>query len=490
MDQSGAPDLLAVSEMGDALRSGATTSEALTRQTIERVWRRDGDVHAFVSIDADAALAAARGADRDFDQGIDKGPLQGIPYAVKDNFDVAGMRTQCNSRLLSETVATADSAGVAAMRAAGAILMGKLSMTELAYGLTTDDVPWPPVRNPWHLDHMPGGSSSGPAAAVAAGFVGLALGSDTSTSIRGPAANCGIVGLKPTFGRISRHGLWPLSATLDHAGVLSRTVRDAAIALQALAGHDARDGSSAARPVDDYLQTIDADLSGLRIAVPRAFFGHAAGLSPDVLTAFDASVALLAGMGAVLDEIALPDYDVFDAAGRIILTAEAFALYETALRETPARFGRDFYTRVMPGLGLSATDLVRAHELRLHLAQMLNQQVFSRFDAIVTVTCLTAAPPFVAPPDTAPFNPTHTMPFSLTGHPALAMPMGFSNGLPTSLQIVGAPFSEAMVLRIANQLEARLGPMLFSQPKFLGGKTADTAPARGQHHKAMEPSVK
>lgn len=472
MTRSGRVHRLSVASMGAALRAREITSAEITGRCLERIGELDDDVHAFVIRDADAAMRAADAADRDFARGVDRGPLQGIPYAAKDNFDVAGLPTQCNSRLLSRNIASADSACVAALRAAGAVLVGKLAMTELAYGLNTDDVPFPLVRNPWHLDHMPGGSSSGPAAAVAAEFVPLALGSDTSSSVRGPAAYCGVVGLKPTFGRVSRRGVWPLSATLDHGGTLTRTVRDAAQALQVIAGWDPDDAASADVPVGDVAASLDAGVAGLRIAVPRHFFADAPGLSEDVLRAFDATLELLRGFGARVEEVRLPDYDLFDAAGRIILAAEAFALYEAALRDRGHDVGRDFYERVVPGLALGADDLVRAHDLRRHLTRLLDQEVFPRYDAIVCVTCLTAAPPFVSRSGVAPINPTQTMPFSLTGHPALAMPMGFSGGLPTSLQIVGRPFDEAMVLRVGHRLEAELGSMMGVRPPFLGGLAA------------------
>lgn len=486
MTASGDLHRLSVHEMAAALRSGAVTAVELTRQCLARIGMLDPGVHAFVAVDAEEALASAEKADRDFAGGVDRGPLQGVPYAAKDNFDVAGLRTRCNSRLLEDNVAQSDSACVAAMRAAGAVLIGKLAMTEFAYGGNTADVPFPPVRNPWHLDHMPGGSSSGPAAAVAAEFVPMALGSDTSSSVRGPAAYCGVVGLKPSFGRVTRRGVWPLSGTLDHCGVLTRTVRDAALALQVVAGFDPRDPASAAVPVEDYAGSVGAGLGGLRIAVPRGFFANAPGLCAHVLDAFEGVLDLLRRLGARVEDIRLPDYDLFDAAGRIILTAEAFALYEEALRDHGDAFGRDFYERVIPGLALGADDLVRAHEARVHLTRSLDEQVFARCDAMVCVTCLTAAPPFVAKAGALSINPTRTMPFSLTGHPALAMPMGFSDGMPTSLQIVAKRFDEAMIVRIGHRLEGELGPMMGARPGFHGGRPEGAPPAASFHAERTE----
>ena len=225
------------------------------------------------------ALADAERADRELAAGIDKGPMHGIPYGLKDIYDTAGIRTTCHSKLLVDNVPREDSVVEAKLKAGGAVLLGKLATHEFAIGGPSFDLPFPPARNPWNVDHFTGGSSSGSAAAVAAGFTRMAMGSDTGGSIRGPAFYCGIVGLKPTYGRVSRRGVFPLSYTLDHCGPLTWTVEDAALAMQVIAGHDPQDPASADVPVGDFTQELGRDLAGLRLAYPRSFFAQSEGIA-------------------------------------------------------------------------------------------------------------------------------------------------------------------------------------------------------------------
>ena len=244
----------------------------ITRDALDRIAGIDPCLHAFVSVDGNNALRAARVADGELRQGRDRGPMHGIPYAVKDIIDVAGMATTCHSKLRLDHVASADAEVTARLRNAGAILLGKLATYEFALGGPSFDLPFPPTRNPWNLEHIPGGSSSGSAAAIAAGFVRMAIGSCTAGSIRGPAAWCGTVGIKPTYGRVSQRGVFPLAWSLDHCGPLTRSVEDAAISLQVMAGYDALDPSSADVPVPDFRSGLDSGVTGLRLGVPRAFF--------------------------------------------------------------------------------------------------------------------------------------------------------------------------------------------------------------------------
>ena len=261
---------LSIAEMGRALRAGAVTSEQLTRDALGRIATRNVTLHAFVLLTADRALADAVRADFELQAGQDRGPLHGIPYALKDIYDTAGIRTTCHSKLRLDHVPDYDSVVASRLAEAGGVLLGKLATHEFALGGPSFDLPFPPARNPWNPDHVTGGSSSGSATAVASRMVRMAMGSDTGGSIRGPAAWCGLVGIKPTYGRVSRRGVFPLSWTLDHCGPLSRDVEDSAITLQILAGHDALDAASADVPVPNYRADLDKGVAGLRIGIPRA----------------------------------------------------------------------------------------------------------------------------------------------------------------------------------------------------------------------------
>src|SRR3954447_13100562 len=272
-----------IAEAGALLRSGKLTSMALTEHALDRIKSIDPRISAFVLLTRGSALAEAAAADAAFAKGVDKGPMQGIPHALKDIYGTAGIRTTCHSKLLLDNVPKDDSVVAARFKAQGAVMLGKLAPHEFALGGRSFDLPFPPARNPWNPDHVTGGSSSGSATAIAARMVRMAMGSDTGGSIRGPAAWCGLVGIKPTYGRVSRRGVFPLSWTLDHCGPLSRSVEDSAITLQAIAGHDPLDAASADRPVPDFRAGMQGGVSGLRIGIPCAFFAGAAAASADVL---------------------------------------------------------------------------------------------------------------------------------------------------------------------------------------------------------------
>ena len=446
-----------IAEMGRQLRAKQTSSSALTRAALARIGAADGALHSFITVTAERALADAGRADAAFAAGQDAGPMQGIPYALKDIYDTAGIRTTGHSKLLEGNVPTSDCVVAAKLAASGGVLLGKLATHEFAIGGPSFDLPFPPARNPWNLEHITGGSSSGSGAAVAAGLVRMAMGSDTGGSIRGPAAYCGTVGLKPTYGRVSRRGIFPLSYTLDHAGPLTRNVEDAAITLQVIAGHDPLDPASADEPVDDYLSGLQHGVRGLRIGIPRAFFATVA--APDAMAAFDRIAGQLQGAGAVVDDVELPDYAVYAACGRVILTAEAFAVHEADLRTRLADYGAITQQRFLLGATITAADLVQASRARRELTEAVNARL-GHYDALLTACSLAEAPRFDAVPDpnksfTAPMQ---TIPFNVTGHPALSMPSGLGQGgLPLSVQVVGRPFDEAMVLRIGRAIEVATG---------------------------------
>jgi aspartyl-tRNA(Asn)/glutamyl-tRNA(Gln) amidotransferase subunit A len=286
-------------------------------------------------------------------------------------------------------------------------------------------------------------------------MVRMAMGSDTGGSIRGPAAYSGIVGLKPTYGRVSRRGVFPLSYTLDHCGPLTWSVEDAALTMQVISGHDPLDPASADVPVPDFSAELGRDLAGLRLAYPRSFFATVDGISPEVIAGVDAAVQDLTRLGASVEEITLPDYELFNACGRVILTAEAYAVHEENLIKRAADYGRFTYQRMMPGVIVSAADLIQALRLRRELAEVV-ARVFETHDAIVTANALAPAVRLDAfPVDAILRTPGHTIPFNVTGHPALAVPTGFAkSGLPIGLQIVGRPFDEPTVLRIGAAYES------------------------------------
>jgi aspartyl-tRNA(Asn)/glutamyl-tRNA(Gln) amidotransferase subunit A len=445
---------LSIAEAGARLRAGTLTATALTQHALDRIAALDPLLNAFLLVTKERALADAARADRELKSGIDKGPLHGIPHALKDIYETAGIRTTCHSQLLIDYVPEADGTVAAKLAAGGAVLLGKLATHEFAIGGPSFDLPFPPARNPWNPDYFPGGSSSGSGAAVASGMVRVAMGSDTGGSIRGPAAYCGIVGLKPTYGRVSRRGVFPLSYTLDHCGPLAWSVEDAALTMQVVAGHDPLDPASAAVPVPDFSAELGRDLAGLRFAYPRSFFATVDGVSPEVVAGLDRAVQDLARLGATIDEIALPDYELFNACGRVILTAEAYAIHEDNLRTRPLDYGRFAYQRMMPGAILSAADLIQALRLRRELADVV-ARILETHDAIVTANALAPAIRLDAfPADATMRTPGHTIPFNVTGHPALAVPTGFStSGLPIGLHIVGRPFDEPTVLRIGAAYE-------------------------------------
>ena len=447
---------LSVSQLGQGLRRGAFSAEEVTRAALGRIAALDGTLHAFVRVEDDAALAAARAADAELRGGHDRGPLHGIPYATKDIFDVAGLPTTCQSRLRLDHVAPADAAVTARLRAGGAVLLGKLATFEFALGGTSFDLPFPPARNPWNTEHIPGGSSSGSAAAVAAGLLRVATASCTSGSIRGPAAWCGVAGLKPSFGRVSRRGVFPLSWTMDHCGPIARSVEDAAIALQNMAGHDPLDPGSIDHPVPDYRAALDKGVRGLRIGVPRAFFEDQPALASDARAGIAATLARLRAAGAVVRDVALPDLAQFIACSRVIMAAESFAIHRRDLARRLHDYGEAAAGRFLPGAGIAAADYLDAQRLRASLAAAVSAALRDN-DVLVTAISLDTAPSFAS--QLGPVSwPLQASPFNVSGHPALSVPVGLGrDGLPLAVQVVGRFFDEAGVLRAGRAIERLTG---------------------------------
>ena len=311
----------------------------LTTALIRRTEALDPQLNAYLLLTADRALDRAREAEREIAAGGYRGPMHGIPFGLKDIYSTAGIRTTGHSRICLNTVPSADATTVRKLYEAGAVLTGKLATHEFAHGGPSFDLPWPPARNPWNRDHFCGGSSSGSGAGLAAGFFPAALGTDTGGSIRNPASMCGITGMKATYGRVSRRGVAPLAFSLDHIGPMTRTVRDNALMLQVIAGHDPGDPGSADEPVPDYGALLGQDVRSLRIGVIRHFYTKDVAGNPEQVEALDGAVKLLDEAGAEVSEITLPALQDFSACGQIILAAEAYAVHEQWLKERPEDYG-------------------------------------------------------------------------------------------------------------------------------------------------------
>jgi aspartyl-tRNA(Asn)/glutamyl-tRNA(Gln) amidotransferase subunit A len=447
-----------IREAGAAIRNGTVSSVELTTAALERIQRLDPQLNSFLNVTAGPALAQARKADEELAADHDRGPLHGIPIALKDLFLTRGIHTTAGSKIYEHFVPEIDSAVGEKLAEAGTVLIGKLNMHELAYGITSANPHFGPVRNPWNTAHSPGGSSGGSGAAVAAGFVFAAMGSDTGGSIRIPASFCGTAGIKPTYGRVSRYGTFPLGYSLDHMGPLTRTVRDSALVLNAIAGHDPRDPASSRRPVPDFVPADGCSIRGVRIGVPKSFFFDR--LDTGVESAVRAALALADKLGAEIKPVSVPDIVALNAVARVTLLAEASAVHETHL-EKRSQFGPDVLALLDQGRLVPATDYVNAQRLRRRLAREFNA-LWESMDCIVTPATPAPAPRIgetivrlggededvrlAATRLVRGINPL--------GLPALSLPCGITeSGLPVGLQIVGRAFDEAGILRVGAALE-------------------------------------
>jgi len=466
---------LTIAEAARAIATRALSPVELTRAFLARIEALDPQLNAYLLVTADAALAAARVAEAEIMAGRYRGPLHGIPYALKDIFCTAGIRTTGHSRTRMDYVPAEDAETVRRLHAAGAIMLGKLATHEFAHGGPSFDLPWPPARNPWDLARFTGGSSSGSGAAVAAGLAMAALGSDTGGSIRNPAALCGIVGLKPTYGLVSRRGVWTNSFSYDHVGPMTWTVEDCAILLQAIAGYDSTDPASAARAVPDYSATLTPDLKGVRIGVLRQQFESEAPVGAPLRSALDAAFDVLRGLGATLEETTLRALQDYADVKITHAEAELYAVHEAAFRADPGLFGEDFLARSLAAILIRGEDVVNAERARrVMLAEAA--PLWDRFDALVT------AGPGPAPLLSA-HRPLHfwqkssfTTPFNVLGGPALAQCIGFTEeGLPLSMQVAGRPFADAAVLRIAHAYERASG-WRSRRPALVPGAAAPPLP--------------
>ena len=448
------PAFLSVAEAAELLRDKKLSPVEYAKALIARVEQHDGKLNAFLHFTPEIALADARRAEAEIARGEWRGPLHGVPYGLKDIVDYAGLPTTAHSKILADNIAAADSVVTQKLRAAGGVFMGKLSTHEFATGGPCFDLPWPPARNPWNRDHFCGGSSSGSGVATAAGFVPAAIGSDTAGSIRNPATMCGVVGMKGTYGLVSRRGVFPLAYSLDHIGPLTRTVKDNALMLDLIAGHDALDPASADTRAGNYMAALGQGAKGLRIGVIRHFYTRDLEGDAEMVASIEAALKVFAGLGASVKEIETAPLGEYAACNRAILSAEAYAIHEKWLQERPEDYARLTRERILAGAFVSAADYINALRVRGKLTRAFHA-LFSDIDIVITASALD---PACRIDDPAEIDRTYARqarsPFNVTGSPALSIPTGFSKaGLPLGMQLVGKPFSEALLYRAGHAYE-------------------------------------
>ncbi|MDE2515160.1 MAG: amidase [Rhodospirillales bacterium] len=455
---SAVPDYFGAAAASRAFIEGTLTPTALMTALLDRIARIDPVINAFIRLDADTAIAAAAHATQEIAAGRKRGPLHGIPVGIKDIIDVAGLPTTCHSKILVDNIAKADAAVVARLRAAGAIPFGKLSTHEFAIGGPSLDLPFPPARNPWNPACHPGGSSSGSGAGLAAGLFPLALGTDTGGSVRNPASACGIIGLKPTYGMVSRRGVFPLAFSLDHVGPMARTAEDAALLLDVIAGHDAADAGSAATSVSGFGRALGRGFKGLRIGFVRHFHETDMPADPEVAAALEEAARILTTEGARVDSVTLPSLGEFSAVNRVILGAEAWSIHAPWLRERPEDYGALARERLMMGAFLSAGDYVGAQRRRTQMIAAVDA-VLAEYDFLLCASSMDPATRIDQAEKTERYYARQARtPFNVTGHPAVAMMAGLSrDGMPLSLQFVGKFFDDAGVLGAAAAWERAAG---------------------------------
>ena len=439
---------LTIREAAVRLRDGRLTATALSESVLARIAVTEPRLNAYLTVTSEMAREGAARADAELTAGHDRGPLQGIPFALKDMFDVVGLPTSGGSRLLRERMPSEDAVVVEKLRAAGVVLTGKLNLHELAYGTTSVNPHFGPVRNPWQPDHVSGGSSGGGGAALAVGSCLGTLGTDTGGSVRIPAALCGVVGLMPTYGRVSRRGVLTLAWSLDHVGPIAKSVEDAALILNAIAGYDAEDPSSADVPVDDYTRDLGRDLRGVRVGLPRDPLWR--DCDEEVTAVCTAAVAVLREQGASVTEVELPS---MSAQGRgTILAAEAAAYHAERLSAQPDLLGESVRVRLERGSAVPAVTYINDQRIRRLLIEE-TRRVLRDVDVLVSPTTSIPAPTIEAGDPTSELARL-TAPYDLTGIPAISVPCGFSStGLPLGLMIGGRHFDEVTVLRVSHAYE-------------------------------------
>jgi aspartyl-tRNA(Asn)/glutamyl-tRNA(Gln) amidotransferase subunit A len=444
---------LSLAEAAQAIARRETTPEDLTRACLERIEQVDPKINSFITPTPETALQQAREAEEALQRKQPVSPLHGIPLALKDLYETKGIRTTAGTKHLAGYVPEEDAAVVEKLKAAGSILLGKLNMHEIALGLTNVNPHYGPCRNPWALDRVPGGSSGGSAAAVAAGLCFGSLGSDTGGSIRVPAGLCGIVGLKPTYGRISLRGVIPLSWNLDHAGPMARRVRDVALLLQEIAGYDPHDPYSVDVPVEDYLAQLEGGVAGWRVGLAKdEYFTKA---DPEILAAVDQAAQVFTSLGARVEEVEVPGARDAAVANSLIVPSDGAAYYHEQLKDSPDSFGLDILQRLRDGADRPSSEYILARHTQSRLRRQFDA-FFEAFDLLITPTTRVPAPPIEGPDalEQARLLTRFTAPFNLTGLPAISLPCGFTRqGLPIGLQLVSRRWAEASLLQAAYAYE-------------------------------------
>ena len=478
-------------ELAAAIKGKKTSASEVVDAHLARISEKDSSIGAFLARADETARGEAKEMDARIARGEDPGPLAGVPIAIKDAIHVKGLATTCGSKILNRFATPYDATVICKLKAAGAIVLGKLNMDEFAMGSSNENSAFGPVRNPWDQTRVPGGSSGGSAAAVSAGFAALALGSDTGGSIRQPAALCGVVGLKPTYGRVSRYGLVAFASSLDQIGPLTRSCADAALSLSVIAGQDVHDATSSPRPVENYGAALTGSTRGLRVGVPRDFLKT--GVDAGVMAEFDKSIAALKAEGASIVDVSLPNAPHAIATYYLVATAEAssnLARFDgvryglrtdsAASRATlkdmygetrDAGFGPEVKRRIILGTFVLSSGYYDAYYLRAQKVRTLIrrdfEEAFAACDVIATPT--TPSPAFKLGEKTA--NPLEmyladvfTVPANLAGLPGISVPCGFSKGLPVGLQFVGPMFQEAALLRAGHAVERLMGASAARPP--------------------------
>jgi aspartyl-tRNA(Asn)/glutamyl-tRNA(Gln) amidotransferase subunit A len=452
---------LSLGEAARLIRSKALSPVEYTSALLARIDRINPKCNAFLTVSAEQAMAQAKTAESEIVAGQYRGPMHGMPYAVKDIFDVEGMATTCHSRLRINHRATSDAFVVGRLRKAGAVLLGKLALHEFAIGGPAFDLPWPPARNPWDLRMHPGGSSSGSGAALAAGLAPATLGTDTGGSVRNPAACCGIVGLKPTYGLVSVRGVFPLSMSLDHVGPMTRTVEDNAMLLDAIAGPDADDPLSAQRAAPNCLTTINAGIKGMRIGVISHFYERDAEADAEQIAGIQAAIDVLRKLGADVAIVDVQPLSMWQDCYRVIMPSESFAVHQADMAKRPEDYAAITRDKILPGAFVSASKYIGAQQLRRLLCDRM-QEAMRGFDAVITLSGLYLPTPIEDTETVTRFYDRQCrMVFNITGMPAISVPTGSSkSGLPLAMQIAGHAFDEATVYRIAQAYCTAAGTMI------------------------------
>ncbi len=453
------PQRWTISTLAKAIRKKEISPVEVIRAYLERIETYDKKINAFITLLPRQAMNAARRAEKEILRGRYAGPLHGIPYAAKDLFFTKGVRNTCGSKILSHFVPRYDAAVIEKLISAGAILLGKLNMHEFAFGTTTVNPHYGPVHNPWGLEKVSGGSSGGSAAALAASFALLTLGTDTGGSIRIPSALCGVPGLKPTFGRISRYGVYPLCWSLDHPGPMAKTVEDLALAMNVIAGHDPRDSATPQVPVPDYARVLGGNLKGIRLGVPTSYYFDR--LDPEVRAKVKKAIEDLKHLGAKVQRISIPHLEEAAIVASIILFAEAAASLEKWHLTRSRDLGADVRARLNQGATIPATLYLKAQRVRRRIQEDFSA-VFEKVDALITPQLPITAPPigqgsvsFGKMKEPVPAALTRfTRIYNLVGIPCLSICCGFSSsGMPIGLQIASKPFNEETVLKVAHAYE-------------------------------------